>query len=265
MVGRLIGASLRALLVGVLLALTLTTMPDVSAAAADAFSLITIVICGFVLVEYGFRQPALLEFRFANPYNRWRFASLVMIMMSFVVLCGNVHAPTPLNICIKWLADFSQRILDFPFSPVFVMRGFLENDVSQKALEMIVPMASLGFLIAVASTLLFIAYIFSSDWPVQGDTFHFWSNLPTFQTLQPENAGSRLFQAGLLNLIFALMVPYGGPLVVKNLSDVLPIQSFVGDFALFWIISFVTWLPLAFAMRGIALYKVSRMIRTEQA
>ncbi|MEO0344543.1 MAG: hypothetical protein AAF198_14005 [Pseudomonadota bacterium] len=263
LVSRLFGASIRALLVGVLLAMTLSTMPDVSAAAADGFGLFIIVICGFVLVEYGFSQPALLEFRFANPYNRWRFFTLILIMLSFVILCGNVVTPTPVNRCFMWLGEAAAKVLGFGYSPSVIMHGLLEGEVTQKASEMIIPMASLGYFIAIFSIGLFAVFVFWTRWPANGTLFHFWSNLPNFQTVQPENASNRLKQVAVLSLGMAVILPYALPAFLKSFSDILPISSFVSDFTLFWIIAVITWLPVACGMRGIALLKVSRMIRQD--
>ena len=135
MVIRLAGSIIRALIVGVLLTLTVSTMPDVTPAMADGFGLVTIGLCVFIVLEYGFRQPALLEFRFAAPYNRWRFLTLISIMLGFVVLCGNVIVPTPFNICVRWFADMSQTIMSFPGSPSNVMYGLLEEEVTRKAAD----------------------------------------------------------------------------------------------------------------------------------
>ncbi|MEO1564069.1 MAG: hypothetical protein AAFR98_11595 [Pseudomonadota bacterium] len=240
--------------------LTIASMPDVNPATADGFGLITIAACLFVLTEYGFSQPALLEFRFAPPYNRWRFFSLITIMLALVVLCGTVKFSSPLNTLTLMAADFAVSVFDFPGSPSLIMRGLLESEVTQKAAEMIVPMASLGYLISVVSFVGFFIYLLRSPWPAQEDAFHFWSNLPTFQTVLPENARDRLLQIGLLSIAMAVVFPFAIPFFLKSFSDLLPIRSFVGDFTLFWIIAFSTWLPLACAMRGFSLLKVSRMI-----
>ncbi|MEM0976307.1 MAG: hypothetical protein AAGJ34_02110 [Pseudomonadota bacterium] len=250
-------------MVGVLFALTLASMPDVSPAAADGFGLATIVACVFVLLEYGFRQPALLEFRFAAPYNRWRFLTLIAIILSFVVLCGNVVVPTPFNTLITWVAEDAKSVLNFPGSPSVVMRGTLESEVTQKAADMIVPMASLGYLVSFLSSVVFMVFLKFSSWPAREGSFHFWSNLPTFQTIQPENASARLMQVGFLSIGMAFLFPYAIPGFLKAFAEMLPIQSFVGDFALFWIIAFSAWLPCACVMRGIALIKVARMIRAD--
>ena len=265
MLVRMIGAVIRVLLVAVLLTLTVSTMPDVNPAAADGFGIVTIAVCVFVFLEYGFQQPALLEFRFAPPYNRWRFFTLVGIMLFFVVLCGNAFFETPFNTIVVWLAELAGTVFSFSGSPSLIMNGLLESEVTTKAAEMIVPMASLGYFISAISFVTFTAYLYATGWPVRDYAFHFWSNLPTFQTVQPENATARLLQIGILSLVMAIVFPYAIPYIIKSFSDILPIRSFLGDFTLFWIIAVSTWLPLASAMRGVALIKVSRMIRSDRA
>lgn len=264
MLTRLTGALVRALIVGVLLMLTVSTMPDISPATADAFGLVTIAICVFIILEYGYRQPALLEFRFAAPYNRWRFITLITIMLGFVVLCGNVVVPTPFNICVRWFAEFSESALNFTGSPVTVMEGLLRDEITQKALDMIPPMASMGYMITLISTAAYLIYLALNKWPAREESFHFWSNLPTFHSVQPQNAGRRLMQIGILSAAMAIVFPYAIPFFLKSFSSILPIESFVGDFTLFWIIAVTTWLPLACAMRGFSLIKVSRLIQRDQ-
>jgi len=253
----------RALIVGVLFTLTVTAMPEIRPATADGFGLVTIALCVIILAEYGFSQPALVEFRFAPPYNRWRFFTLMAIILGFVVLCGNAFVETPFNVCIVWLAEYSEQILDFFWSPAVVMNGLLEDEVSEKSAEMIIPMAALGYMITITSIVTFAIYLSLSRWPAQDRSFHFWSNLPTLQTVQPDNASQSLKQIGILSIALALVLPYMIPFFIKSFSDYLPIQSFVGDFTLFWIIALTTWIPLVCFMRGFALIKVSRLIERD--
>ena len=83
---RLSGAILRAILVMVLVALPSAILPEVTKDAQQMAALVAMFAGAMTFVEYNAVYPGLIEFRHAPPFNRTRFALLVVTVLMLCLI-----------------------------------------------------------------------------------------------------------------------------------------------------------------------------------
>ena len=100
MILRILGAALRAALVTMVISIPALLLPNISVAAQEITLIAAGLAAAFTLFEYASTHPGLIDFRFAPPYNRVRFVSFLVQILSLVFLCratGGQLAPHPVE------------------------------------------------------------------------------------------------------------------------------------------------------------------------
>lgn len=90
MISQLLGAVFRACLVALLIVTPSIALPGVGSQAKDAAVVFALVGAALTLFEYGSSHPGLIEFRFAPPFNRIRFATLFVTIILLTLLFRGV-------------------------------------------------------------------------------------------------------------------------------------------------------------------------------
>ena len=65
--------------------------------------LIAFLAALFTFVEYFFKYPSIIEFRFAAPFNRHRYITILAIVTSLSLMCKGVFEPTNLTLAVRAL------------------------------------------------------------------------------------------------------------------------------------------------------------------
>lgn len=94
---RLSGALLRASLVVLLLALPSVLLPGVGADGQQMVALAALFGGVLTLVEYNATYPGLVEFRDAPPFNRLRFALLLVMVLTLTLMQREASDPSALT------------------------------------------------------------------------------------------------------------------------------------------------------------------------
>jgi len=93
MLTRLSGGLIRALLVIIIIAAPAFMLPAVSQAAQEISLIVGVIIGAFTMFEYSSSHPGLIDFRFAPPYNRIRFITFCVLVLTLIFLCRATVAP----------------------------------------------------------------------------------------------------------------------------------------------------------------------------
>ena len=131
MLTRLAGASVRAALVAAMIVLPAIVLPEISPNAADLAIISAAIAAAFVAFEYGFTTPSLIEFRFAAPYNRIRFALLGILLTGVAFAFRGPVEQTATTIAVSSFATTSAGIWEFTGSPLVLFNALtreLETD-----------------------------------------------------------------------------------------------------------------------------------------
>ena len=84
---RLVSSLSRAFLVLVFIALPAFLLPETSRTGQEISLIIGALFALFTMFEYASSHPGLIDFRFAPPYNRFRFLTFAVLIVALVFLC----------------------------------------------------------------------------------------------------------------------------------------------------------------------------------
>ncbi|MEP2417175.1 MAG: hypothetical protein ABJI09_00390, partial [Marinomonas sp.] len=118
MIGRMTGAATRGLLVALLIATPALLLPGADAESSQITVLLAFVAAILTFLEYNSRQPSIVEFRDAPPFNRLRFISLLFTIVVLSLIARGQVTPTLLTGALASLGTILGNALDFPYSPV---------------------------------------------------------------------------------------------------------------------------------------------------
>lgn len=262
MLKRLAGASLRGVLVALLILFPGWTLPAESGFALDLFWLLSLVCGVIVTIEYLSAAPSLIEFRFFPPYNRMRFGGLCLIVLAMVCLFQELPTVSIFYLVFAAPAKLSFYLWDFQYSPVVALAHVLGRD-DPALTEQISQMAALALTMTI---LLTAAYCFETRGfrkPLEEGTFNIYLNLPLpTSTLVADNSPAfRLYIFGVLSIVLGLLLPVVVPFLL------LPVARFVGGEPLayrpmvVWVVTLWAWGAGAFVLRGVALLAIARKLR----
>ncbi len=259
------GAAARAGLVALVVMVPALIVPSTPPESAQVLLLLALFAGVVVLAEYASAYPALIEFRFAAPFNRTRFALLALTVTALsLLLRGAGGADDGLAGAISGVAALCGQLLDQPFSPVRQLLAFLPETLSARDLTLIRDGAAISLLMAATTVAGFVTAIRLQVWPMGQGPFNVWINLPTFEPTAGNDVVLRLQRQARVNVALGLMMPFLLPgvmmasaLMIRPLDLATPV-SFV------WGIALWAFIPAALIMRGVAMARVARMIRANR-
>lgn len=265
MFSQLIGASIRAFLMVLLIVLPSIMLVGTSGDTIQMVILAALVAGIFTFVEYNSISPSLVEFRHAPPFNRLRFCILFLVVFSLSLVAKGKTDPTTITELFSLIGSHIASALDFPYSPVRLVVLMLPAEASPNLIENVRTAAGFSYAISLLGLLSFIASLWLSNWPnQQGGAFNVWLNLPTFDPTTGGDVLSRLERDSYVNLILGFLLPFLIPAFVKLSSDYLNPVSLDSAHTLIWMMTAWAFLPVSLMMRGVALVRVAQMIAAQR-
>ncbi len=259
-ISRIAGASLRAVLVVLLIATPSMLLPGTHSDTTQIVALVALVAAFFTFAEYYSTYPSLVEFRDAPPFNRVRFIALFVSVFSLSQIAHGKADPTTLSLFIEAVGNRLSETIDFPYSPVRLMVLMLPEDADISLINSLRTAAGVSYLVSILSLATFVLILRVHGWPSRTGGFNVWTNLPTFDPTAGGDVVERLQRDSQINLILGFLLPFIIPAVVKLTSDVFDPISLSDSHTLIWTVTAWAFLPASLLMRGIALGRVAQMI-----
>jgi hypothetical protein len=253
---RLTGAAVRAVCVAILVMLPAFLLTDTTQSALEFTRILATIAAVFVIYEYGFPTPSVIEFRFAAPYNRIRFLLMLALILTPSFLISNALDGHALNGAFLNFARDGFAMMDFAYSPVtIVARTLSGSDVVLR--EAVAQAIALNVVISLSCVLAFCAAVFSNLWRFGGEGFNMWLNMPTYKSYGATGLQDRLINSSFASLLIALLIPLFGPTAADIALVWFSSDGVLAPIAITWVIAFWTYLPAIYMMRAAALAKVA--------
>jgi len=259
---KLAGAAVRALMVVLMIATPALMLPGIGAETTQVVVFVALFAAALVMVEYASAYPGLVEFRFAPPFNRLRFAGLfvTVLLLSLLIRGGGAAGP-------GWLEGFAAMVgarLDFPYSPVRLVTLMLPADAPEREVVVLREAAGTAALVGIATVSAFALMVATGRWPAPRRDFNVWVNLPTFDPMAGGDVAQRLDRDGAVNLALGFVLPFVIPAVAKAGAATVGSVSLGAPQSLVWAIAAWAFLPTSLIMRGLAMNRIARMVRAQR-
>lgn len=261
MISRIIGAVARAFLVVVFIATPSLLLPGITEDAGQVVALLCIFGATFTLVEYGSRYPSMVEFRFAAPFNRLRFAALFLTVFLISVVFRGMIYPTPLTEFITLSGRLVGEVIDFSVSPARLMLDSLQPVVRIENYGALKASVGLSYVISLVMLIVFILALNFNRWPSENQAFNVWVNLPLFEPSVRDDVVARLKRDALLNILLGFFLPFLVPAVMRSVTGTFDPTDIVSPQPLIWMVTLWAFLPASIVMRGVAMMRVAAMIQ----
>ncbi|MEM8786979.1 MAG: hypothetical protein AAGE76_01840 [Pseudomonadota bacterium] len=261
MIGRFVGALIRALALVIVIASPAFLLPDVSRASQEITLIIAGIAAAFTLFEYASTHPGLIDFRFAPPYNRVRFIAFTVQILSVVFICRADAGSDLFATAVLGMADRAVAMTSFPLSPVDLAVTMIAGD-SEASLQLLIRRAAA---ISVLVTFLFLAafgvFLWIVRWPVVRRDFNLWINLPTFEPGYGRDVERRLYRDGFVNMLVGVGFLYLLPVLLSQSFGWFDPAVLRAYQPLVWGTTFWTFLSGSLVIRGAAILKVAWLVR----
>tara|TARA_R110000751_G_scaffold14828_8_gene47999 strand:- start:2299 stop:3156 length:858 start_codon:yes stop_codon:yes gene_type:complete len=259
--GQVRDAGLRAALAALVAAVpALVLSADPAAGESRTAGLVLAAAAGlYVLVEYGARTPALVDFRFAPPINRLRFALAALTLLATTACVAFADAPGPLG---ATFAGFGAA-MDFPFSPVGMAADIFTRASAPAPDPAVEYAAATAFCVALTCTLAFGAVIRFGPWPRAEQRMNLLVNLPTLDVDRGDRGAARLRLLGAQVLVTAAGALFAMLVVGGFAVSLLAPGVEISPLALVWSATLWAGAPGAMALRGVALLKLASRLRRD--
>lgn len=259
--GRMVSALTRAILVALLFATPALILPNVSADAVEIVLLFALFSACLVFIEYFSTYPSIVEFRYAPPFNRLRFLAIFLAVFCLSVIARGEYAPNALTSFLHTLGIVVGDAIDFPYSPVRLMVIMLPQNASPELVEAVRTSSGLSYLISMMALAVFYFYVRILGWPARNGAFNVWVNLPLFDPTAGGDVLPRLQRDGRLNIALGFLMPFLIPAIVQMMSDLIDPIYLDDPMTMIWTISAWAFIPASLIMRGMAMTRVAEMIR----
>lgn len=263
-VTNILGAAIRAILVWLLIVTPSLILTGVATDNSQLVVFFAVLAALFTFTEYYFKYPSIVEFRFAAPFNRHRFATIFSIVVLLSLVCKGVFAPTSLTLTVRHWGDLLGNAIDVPYSPVRLIVLMLHDNASVELVEIVRTAAGLAYAISLLSLVIFVLLVRVAKWPSKSGAFNVWVNLPLFDPTGGGDVLVRLKRDANINIIFGFLLPFLIPAVVKTATDLVGNLSMDDPQTLIWTMSAWAFLPASMIMRGMAMGRVAEMIEEKR-
>lgn len=261
---RLSGALLRAFLVVLLLATPSVLLPGVGADGQQMVALAALFGGVLTLVEYNATYPGLVEFRDAPPFNRLRFALLLVMVLTLTLMQREASDPSALTALSAQAAAAVGTAMDFAYSPVRLATLMLSDRATPEQAAVLRNAAGIAYLIATAAVAMFVAVIRLNRWPSRNVAFNVWVNLPTFEATAGGDVVQRLLRDARFNVALGFLLPFLIPMAVKVGTSGLDPLTLASPQTLVWVTVAWAFLPASLLMRGVGMARIAEMIREKR-
>lgn len=260
MLGRLIGAIFRAVIVLLVVAAPAFLLPDVSLASQEISLIIGGIAGAFTLFEYASSHPGLIDFRYAPPYNRARFAALATQILALVFLCRATEGADPFSADVLGYADQAVALMTFPLSPVNMSASMIAVGEEPGFVALIQRTAAISFFITFLSLCAFAVLLWLFRWPVGRRDFNLWVNLPTFEPGYGRDVERRLRRDGTINVLGGLAFLYLLPVIISRASGWFDPSVLLNYQPLVWGATFWSFVAGTLVIRGASILKVAWLV-----
>lgn len=255
MITRFFGAFVRAIIVAFIIIVP-SALVSAGASQAQMFTFtFAILASGVIFVEYLVQSPAVIEFRFASPYNSLRF--MILAVMALVVSQGltNGILNGDSGALPVFAGLFERSMLGWPSPAAHMVDALSLAGTATNA--SVLRIASFAFCIAFFFTIVFGIYIWLGAWPLSKTGFNLWPNMPSFTARAGQKASTKILQVSILSLTLAVTLPYIIPYFVRYGSGPLGI-NFEDDYlTLYWVLLLWAMIPAMALFRAISLLKLA--------
>jgi hypothetical protein len=234
-------------------------LPEISPNAADLAILTAAIAAAFVVFEYGFTTPSLIEFRFAAPYNRIRFALLAILLTGIAFAFRGTVEQTATTIAVSSFAVTSANIWEFSGSPL-VFFNALTKELDTAGRLLLSNAAALSLSLTVLALIVFSTVIWMFHWPIRARHFNLWINMPNFEGNIGEETQQTLRRSALLSMVIGFCLPFLIPQAALAFMGPLQPINAANSLLLLWMIAIWCFVPAASILRAVALYKVANLI-----
>lgn len=264
MFARIVRATIRALLVCLLIAIPSVLLPSNTSENPEMIALLAILAGIVTFTEYNAQAPSLVEFRDAPPVNRLRFVCLLAMFLILTMMAKHGLEPDGLT---QYFASFGHQVghlMDFPYSPVRLMILMLPGDAPLATVESVRASAGVTYVVALVTVVTFLACVRLLNWPIRNGAFNVWINLPLFDPTKGSDVVHKLQRDGRINVILGFLLPFIIPAVVKLGAVVVDPITIDDPQTLIWTMSAWAFLPASIIMRGMAMLRVAELIEAKR-
>ncbi len=264
MIVKIAGATVRAVLVALMVATPSLMVPDPSGGSTEVIALVALCFGVFVFIEYASTYPSLLEFRDAPPFNRLRFLSLAVTVVLVSIVCRGVLLPDTMTEFVAAGAALVGQWLDIPYSPVRLFSLTLRTEADSAYNVLVLSIAGISYAISIVSILIFTVLLTATRWPSHRRPFNVWINLPTFDPTAGGDVVNQLRQDARVNASLGFLLPFLLPLAVYLVSVLYKPIALVTPQSLIWTVCAWSFLSTNMLMRGIAMARIAAMIQEKR-
>lgn len=264
MISRILGAAVRAVLVMIAIMTPALLLPVGMADSNQVVVLVAMVSGLFIFAEYASSMPSLVEFRFASPFNRTRFAALWLVLFCVSHISAASAFPTTMSLFIRAFGDVVGHVLDFRYSPVWMFLDAMPADTSHAEIRIARAGAGLSYFFGLIALVCFAGSMQWARWPGRSSKFNMWINLPTHDPTTSDNVVRRLTRDSWTNVVGGVLFPFVSPAVFVLVQGVLGQTMHASSQTMVWIIAAWFFIPLSLLMRGLALARLAQMLRVKR-
>jgi hypothetical protein len=258
------GAFWRAALVALIVLMPALIVPSTAPETGQILLVLAMFAGAVVFTEYASAYPALIEFRFAAPFNRTRFALVALTVLLLSLLLRAQDYPGQVPGLVAGIAAACGQLADLPGSPVRLLISVLPDSLTEGERLLVRDGAALALVMAVTTIAGFVTAIRLNVWPMGQGPFNVWINLPTFDPTAGNDVVLRLQRHARVNVILGILMPFLLPGVAMVSAAVIQPVALAAPVGFVWGIAFWAYVPAALVMRGMAMARVARMIRANR-
>lgn len=236
------------------------TGPDTQQMAA----LVALFAGALTFAEYNATYPGLIEFRDAPPFNRVRFMMLFITVFALTIIARGRTEPTTMTEFVSAVGGLIGKSMDFPYSPVRLAVLMMADGAPPEQVWAVRTAAGMAYLTSLISLAIFVILMRIGGWPQRGQAFNVWINLPTFDPTAGGDVVDRLTRDARINIALGFLLPFVIPAVIKVASPGFEPLRLEAPQILIWTVTAWAFLPASLFMRGIAMGRVSDMIRDKR-
>ncbi|MFO7854623.1 MAG: hypothetical protein R6V44_05295 [Paracoccaceae bacterium] len=208
-----------------------------------------------VLFEYGARTPALVDFRFAPPFNRLRFATFLLTLAA-ATAAASWPAAGRLGLTLA-------EAMAGAASPVDLAAWAVTRDSAPRPDPALRAIGALTLVAALSGLAGAGAWIWFGEWPGDPERFNRWMNLPTFEPSDEGDAAPWLRRQGGLAALIGLALPVALTGLGAGASRLFAADLFAAPLAQVWAATIWAGLPACVLLRAVALLKLARIARRD--
>jgi len=263
-IGKLTSAVVRAFLVALLLVIPALLLPEVGTDSTQFALLVAMLAALLVFFEYNSAYPSYLEFRYAPPYNRMRFAAVLATVFGLTMAFRNGSSPSQMTDICASLTTIIGHALDFPYSPVRLLLLTMTDSGAAGVVPQARVAAGTAYFLSIVLIFGFTMVVRMLNWPTRNGAFNVWINLPLFDPTAGGDVVARLQKDARVNVVLGFLLPFLVPALIKALGAYVDLGAMENSQTLIWTVSIWAFVPASMMMRGVALARIAEMIEQKR-